>query len=151
MTRKQTKTSQSVSQAGYTEHRADWAAWESGSPAYNKSTFAFCSHDINILKSGLDITHPDAVRAASDSPLPSETFSAWSVTIPDFLSWRRTFRHCLASIHLRSTSESNSLHPDHSSLERQAPHSWVQSISTIRRPGIGSHGLEISGPCTSSL
>ena len=129
----------------------DWAAQESGFFASNKSTFALCSHDIKILKSDLGITHPDAMRAASDSPLPSNPFSAWSVTIPDFPSWRRTFRHCLASIHLRSTSESNSLHPAHSSLERQAPHSWVQSISTIRRPGIGAHGLEISSPCSSSL
>ena len=104
-----------------------------------------CSHDIKILKSDLDITHPDAMKAASDSPLPSKPFSAWSVTIPDICEFARTFRHCLASIHLRSTSESDSLHPQaaQSSLdsERQAPHSWVQGISTIRRPGIGARGL----------
>ena len=57
----------------------DLAAWESRSPTSNKSTFAFCSHNIKILKSDLDITHPDAMRAASDSPLPSKPFSAWSV------------------------------------------------------------------------
>ena len=102
-------------------------------PTNRHSCFtASMSHDIKILKSNLDISHPDAMRAASDRPLPFKPFSAGSVAIPDFPSWRRTFRHCLASTHLRSTSESNSLHPAHSSLERQALHSWDQSIFTYK-------------------
>ena len=69
---------------------------------HNDSTFAFCRHDIKLLKSDLDITHPDAmIRAANDSLLPSKPFSAWCVSIPDFPSWRNLAKniHTLLSFH----------------------------------------------------
>ena len=91
---------------------------------HNDSTFAFCRHDIKLLKSDLDITHPDAmIRAASSPPSLLALGAFLSQTFLVGVTWQRTFTHCLASTHLRSTSESNSLHPAHSgsSLESK-PH-----------------------------
>ena len=64
----------------------DCAALESGSLTSDKSIFAFCRDNIKILKSYLDMTHPHARRAASDSLLPLGSFGAWSVASPDFPS-----------------------------------------------------------------
>ena len=55
---------------------------KSGCTLSDKCTSALCNHNIKSVKSELDISHPHARREASDSPLPSNSYSTGASISP---------------------------------------------------------------------